>query len=164
MKEITERLHNKAMNEFMPIIEQMAHERCTKDQIVNAYKNQLRIKTNKYYEKLKGFSTFKEIFTRIETKQTADSKAEIIFYEMINNSGIKFTFQHVIGPYRVDYLVMGFLVIEIDGPQHKEAYDAKRDAYLRRMGYKIIRIPLWILMSSPEAAIDEIKAVIEHGR
>jgi very-short-patch-repair endonuclease len=164
MKEITEKLHNRAMAEFMPLIEQMAKNGCTKEQIVDAYQNQLKMKTRQYYEKLKEPILLKDVFSQLEIRQTADSKAEIIFYEMLKSSGIKFTFQHVIGPYRADYLIMGFLVIEIDGPQHDEIYDERRDAYLRKMGYKIIRIPIWILMSCPEAAIDEIKMAAKGAK
>ena len=96
--------------------------------------------------------------------QKADSKAEAIFYELLQNSGTKFSFQHNIGPYRVDYLVMGFLIIEIDGPQHDKNHDDKRDKYLRKMGYKIIRIPTWVLVSCPDAAIQEIKEVTKIKR
>jgi very-short-patch-repair endonuclease len=161
MKAITEKLHNKALEAFKPVIEQMAAEGCSHDQIVKAYEGYLRQKTNHYYNQ-SDLKSFKQCFN-IEDLKNADSKAESIFYEMLQGSKIKFDFQYTIGPYRADYLVEGFLVVEIDGPQHDKDHDEKRDNYLRKMGYKIIRIPLWALVSCPEAAIDEIKgATNEH--
>jgi len=164
MKEITEKLHNKALESFKPMIEQMAGEGCSQEQIVRAYQAQLKIKTNQYYDKLKGMASLKKIFGEFDLSEKADSKAESIFYGLMQESGIKFTFQHVIGPYKADYLVMGFLVIEIDGPQHDKDHDERRDKYLRKMGYKIIRIPIWVLVSCPEAAIQEIQEAVKLRR
>ena len=161
MKEITEKLHNRAISDFQPVIEQMAAEGCSKDQIIKAYQAHMRMKTSQYYEKLKGMTSIATILKNADIAEKADSKAEMIFYTLMENSGIRFTFQHVIGPYRADYLVMGYLVIEIDGPQHDKKHDEQRDKYLRKMGYKIIRIPTWVLMSCPEAAIQEIKEAIK---
>jgi len=156
MKKITEKLHSKAMAAFKPVIDQMAAEGCSQDQIVNAYQGFMKQKQNSLYSSLKEPKQFRQCFN-LEDLQKADSKIEMVFYEMMQSSGIKFTFQHVIGPYRADYLVMGFLVVEIDGPQHDRDHDERRDKYMRKMGYKIIRIPTWVLMSCPEAAIDSIK-------
>jgi len=164
MKEITEKLHNRALESFKPMIDQMAGEGCSQEQIVRAYQVQMKIKTNQYYDKLKGMTCIRTILKDADITQKADSKAEMIFYTLMQGSGIKFTFQHTIGPYRADYLVMGFLVIEIDGPQHDKNHDERRDQYLRKMGYKIIRIPTWVLMSCPEAAIHEIQEVTKLRR
>ena len=163
MKEITEKLHNKAMSDFMPVIEQMAQEGCSKNQIVGAYQNHMKHKVGQFYAKQHEPKSFGECFN-IRDLRKADSKAEAIFYELLQRSGIKFTFQYNIGPYRVDYLVMGVLIIEIDGPEHDKIHDDKRDIYLRKMGYKIIRIPIWILVSCPEAAIQEIREATQIKR
>jgi very-short-patch-repair endonuclease len=163
MNEITKRLHDKALDSFKPVIEMMAEEGCSQAQIVKAYQNHLKQKTNHFYNKQKDLVGFKDCFSVSDLKK-ADSKAEALFYRIMLNSGIKFTFQHNIGPYRADYLVMGFLVIEIDGPQHDADHDKRRDKYLRSMGYKIIRVPTWVLMSCPDAVIDEIKEAVKVRR
>ena len=49
MNEITERLHSKAMSDFMPVIEQMAEEGCSKDQIVGAYQNHMKHKVGQLF-------------------------------------------------------------------------------------------------------------------
>lgn len=38
-------------------------------------------------------------------------------------------------------IVVGKTIIEVDGPQHKKAYDDKRDELTASLGYKTIRIP-----------------------
>jgi len=57
----------------------------------------------------------------------------------------KFNRQCPIGPYTVDFLCREErLVVELDGATHSEdheiAHDARRTAYLRSQGYKVLRI------------------------
>lgn len=47
---------------------------------------------------------------------------------------------------KIDHLyiadfVVGNTIIEVDGPQHKESYDNKRDKLTSDLGYNTIRIP-----------------------
>jgi len=161
MREITKRLHDNATERFRPVIEQMAGEGCSPDQIKRAYQNHIRNKTYLFYEGKSGLHKPSYLLDMIKK---ADSKAEMIFYNLMQESKIKFLFQQAIGPYRADYLIMNFLVIEIDGPQHVQEKDDRRDKYLRKMGYKVIRIPIWVLASCPEAAIQEIKEAIKIRR
>ena len=54
--------------------------------------------------------------------------------------------QRVFGAYIADfYIAAAKLVIELDGSQHYEAeeqaYDAKRDAYLKGLGLTVLRYP-----------------------
>jgi len=86
----------------------------------------------------------------------ADSKAEGVVYFMLEDAGIDFEFQKKIGPYRVDYLINQTLILEIDGPHHKNQreYDQKRDEYLTQMGYEVVRVPIWLMASSGKAIIE----------
>jgi very-short-patch-repair endonuclease len=55
--------------------------------------------------------------------------------------GYKFRRQYLIGPYITDFVCTERkLVVELDGPLHDTEYDRRRDAYLRRLGYRVIRI------------------------
>jgi very-short-patch-repair endonuclease len=56
-------------------------------------------------------------------------------------AGFKFRRQVPIGPYIVDFMSFeAMLVIEIDGGQHAEsAADARRDAWLVREGFRVLR-------------------------
>lgn len=161
MQKITKRLHDSVIKSFRPMIEKMAADGCTKSEIVSAYQNQIRIKSLQYYARQKEPKSFRECFN-LEALEKADSKIEMIFYESLSRHGIPFKFQVKIGPYRADYLIKGEIIVEIDGPDHNKTYDAKRDRYLRKMGYKIIRVPTWVLVSCPDAIIDEIREIIKQ--
>ena len=57
----------------------------------------------------------------------------------------KFVRQEPIGPYIVDFLCReARLIVEVDGATHSEdrevAYDRRWEAYLKREGYRIIRV------------------------
>lgn len=119
---------------------------------INAY---IKNKQNIYYN---TDIPFKSIIESL-SKGTADSKAEIIFYELLTKNRIPFKFQYKIDPYRVDYLINNSLVFELDGPGHRhtKAYDDRRDKYIEKLGYEVMRVPLSILVMSPELVIDEIR-------
>ncbi|MCK9487239.1 MAG: endonuclease domain-containing protein [Dehalococcoidia bacterium] len=54
----------------------------------------------------------------------------------------KFRRQHRIGPYIVDFICLERrLVVEVDGAQHADrvGYDAARDTYLLRAGFRVLR-------------------------
>jgi len=57
--------------------------------------------------------------------------------------GLSFRRQLPVGPYIVDFVCLeARLIIEIDGGQHESSqvlYDAKRDAWLRAEGFRILR-------------------------
>jgi len=166
MQEITQKLHKKVMDEFLPIAEELASSGYNKDYIVAAFQKQLKLKVNQYYgEKHSAMTHVGDLLgdyeTLVKSQIPADSKAEQVFYNLLCERGMRFKFQYNIGPYRVDYLFSGYLVVELDGPQHSKTHDDARDAYMRRMGYKIIRVPIWILVSCPEAVIEEIQEAIK---
>jgi very-short-patch-repair endonuclease len=157
MNEITKKLHDQVLKDFEPVAERLAREGMDAGQIAAFFDKQVRIKTAHYYEQAKGrLKSIKEIFQTMDLKQRADSKLEMIFYNLLLAKGIRFEFQRNIGPYRADFLFGGFLVVELDGPQHEQARDERRDEYMRRMGYKVLRVASWVLMMDPEAVIAEI--------
>ncbi len=72
--------------------------------------------------------------------------AEVVIWEMLRAgrlNGWKFARQVPIGPYIADFAARREkLVIEIDGRSHDQtiAYDVKREAHLRALGYTILHI------------------------
>jgi very-short-patch-repair endonuclease len=56
-------------------------------------------------------------------------------------SGCKFRRQCPIGPYVADFVCLErLLVVEVDGGQHCDSRtDPRRDAYLRRQGFRVLR-------------------------
>ena len=67
-----------------------------------------------------------------------------LWYDFLRYYPVKVYKQRIIGPYIVDfYCAQAKLVIEIDGSQHFETaglcYDAKRTAFLEKLGLTVIR-------------------------
>ena len=79
--------------------------------------------------------------------------------------GIHARRQAPIGPYVVDFVFQSKkLVVEVDGEHHflPEGIrrDAKRDAWLREQGYRIIRINTGELSESFNGCVEEIMAAL----
>jgi len=69
-----------------------------------------------------------------------------LWYDFLNKLPLTFNRQKVIGNYVVDFCCSSKkVVIELDGFQHYEEKglikDAKRDAFLKERGYKVLRYP-----------------------
>lgn len=67
-----------------------------------------------------------------------------LWYDCLKQLPVTVHRQKAIGPYIVDfYIASAKLVIELDGSQHYEKEhqerDLQRDAYLSRVGYKVLR-------------------------
>jgi len=80
-------------------------------------------------------------------------------------NGIGFRRQTPIGPYIVDFVSLGaMLIIEIDGGQHfedaHERRDAIRDAYLRRCGFRVLRFNNHGVMAMREGVLITIAAAL----
>ncbi len=83
---------------------------------------------------------------RARKLRQARNLSEVLFWMQVTKGGfhqIDFDRQIVIGNYIVDFYVKSlWLVIEIDGSSHnhKEAYDFKREEFLKSLGLNIFRI------------------------
>jgi guanylate kinase len=78
--------------------------------------------------------------------------------------GVQFRRQVVIGNYIADFFASSIgLVVEIDGGYHAErvAPDARRDARLRRIGCRVLRISAELVMRQPLAAAELVRSAIE---
>ena len=79
-----------------------------------------------------------------ELRRNMTKEERHLWYDFFKTNGIQAHRQKAIGPYIVDfYIASAKLVVELDGSQHFEktgqAYDAKRDAYLRERGLTVLR-------------------------
>ena len=90
--------------------------------------------------------------------------AEDVMWELLRNrqlAGLKFRRQHQLGHYVVDFFCHELkLVVELDGEVHtKEAQskkDQKRDAYMRSMGFTVLRFENQVFLNDPESILKEI--------
>lgn len=75
-------------------------------------------------------------------KEATDTERHLWKYLRAKRLGFKFRRQVVIGPYIVDFVCHDRrLVIECDGGQHasQKSYDQKRDQWLQKQGYRVLR-------------------------
>ena len=76
--------------------------------------------------------------------------------------GLHFRKQAPIGPYIVDFVChTAKLVAEIDGDMHEteagKRHDANRDAYLKSLGYRVIRLDYPDVLASPWNCAQTVK-------
>lgn len=74
---------------------------------------------------------------------------------------VPFRRQVPIGPYIVDFLAPRLrLVVEVDGGYHAQraAADARRERYLQRAGYRVVRVSAELVMSRVDEAVRLIRA------
>ncbi len=84
-------------------------------------------------------------------------------------AGLRFRRQHPIGPFIVDfYCPSARLAVEIDGVTHAndevEAYDARRDLYLERVGLTVLRIPAVYVRDNLDAVLSEIERAAAYSK
>jgi len=167
MKEITLKLSRKAIHPFEGIAEQLRSEGMTDNEIIKIFNTHVKCKEMQFYRKMDGPRLIKDALAKLELQTSADSKAEIIFEMALWRGKIRFNTQYKIGPYRADFLIDKFLVVEIDGPIHstlkQKRHDEVRDKYIEGLGYKVLRLPIWLISMSVESVILEIKDIIKNG-
>jgi very-short-patch-repair endonuclease len=81
--------------------------------------------------------------------------------------GYHFRRQVPIGPYFADFACHNpKLVIELDGDTHAgaEAYDRRRDAFLQRAGYEVLRVTNRDAMSNVEGVVVSVQALLDELR
>lgn len=76
--------------------------------------------------------------------------------------GLKFRRQHPIGRHVVDfYCFQARLAVELDGSVNaqpsQERKDAAKDAYLRRLGVRVLRLPNGMVMDDPETFCGKVR-------
>ena len=76
--------------------------------------------------------------------------------------GFKFRRQHPLGKVVVDfYCQQSRLAIELDGSAHAQPRqarkDAAKDAYLKRLGVRVLRLPNGMVLEDPEAFCSKVR-------
>ncbi|TCA17375.1 DUF559 domain-containing protein [Rhizobium leguminosarum bv. viciae] len=113
---------------------------------------------------------------------TCESPAETAFLEamikgytlmpdngILVGSGIELDMQVEYRPYRLDFLVNKWLVVEVDGAAwHSSAEaverDGVRDAFFAAKGFRVLRIPAKVVFNTPTKAVEMVRAAVAHGR
>ena len=78
--------------------------------------------------------------------------------------GVQFRRQVPLGNrFIVDFLApQARLVVEVDGSYHgqRRRADTRRDSKLRRLGYRVLRIPATLVTGDLQAAVDLVRAAL----
>lgn len=96
------------------------------------------------------------------------TEAERLLWRHLRRSQLgnfRFRRQRPIGPYVCDFACMRpRLIVELDGSQHAEAveYDAKRDAYLRTNGYRVLRFWIGDVVHRTESVLETIYEALHN--
>lgn len=175
MSKITTKLLDAAKTKAYPIAVELAKGGMNSYDIAYELKKYVETKTRQFYRQQALESTkmsnimcgiFEVISGEREKSGKGDSKAEHIFFDVLEQNKIPFQFQYKIGNYRVDYLIAGGIVFEGDGPHHQERkqreYDEKRDKYLKKLGYYVIRLPWTVVAQIQDEIVKEIKQLIKE--
>jgi very-short-patch-repair endonuclease len=170
MNEITSKIKTEALANLRPLLEEMAEDGKTPREITEFAKKYIDSKIDAFYKdqgKAKSLgSCIQKIMPQLQGVKT--SEAERILCGILEDNNIPYRYQYKIGPYFADYLLAGDIVLELDGLSHindiQKQKDAKRDKYMRRMGYRVIRIPLIALSLDTRAVIEVIKEAIAEDK
>jgi very-short-patch-repair endonuclease len=105
-------------------------------------------------------ATTKATVEKARTLRRAMSKPEAALWQILRTrpGGLKFRRQHPVGPYVLDfYCPSARLGIEIDGIAHdlgdNPRRDERRDLWLRRQGFRILRFPAADVLTAIEAVV-----------
>ena len=158
-KETIKKLRQELKVELEPVVIQLWKEGQTYRQIERAVQAHKQAKIKRFYKPIEENLFQRSLRGLIDG---ADSKAEVVFYDLLSKNGIPFEFQVKIGNYRVDFLIKKYLVFEGDGPDHTltKDYDDNRDKYLEKMGYKVFRSSWELVAQMPNRFIEVIKEEI----
>ena len=153
---ITTKIKDAAKKSLNSLVVQLIKEGAKEYDVSRAVQNYTNLKIKEFYNKANEPQLFKNII-KIDIKK--DSKAELSVSRILESNGIDFKFQYPIGPYKADFLLGESIVLEIDGPHHKEQqeYDSNRNKYMERMGYDVIRLPIRLFALAPDAVAEQLK-------
>ena len=94
--------------------------------------------------------------------------AERKLWEQLRNrqlGGLKFVRQEPVGPYIVDFVCRAAkLIVEVDGATHstgeEQARDARRTAFLRGEGYRVIRVQTIEVVEAMDGVLRTIEEAV----
>ncbi len=116
----------------------------------------------------RGGLEFAGLVKRARELREKQTPAELIAWELLRNrgfKGLKFRRQHQLGNYITDFFCAEHkLVLELDGDVHGcsevVAKDAKRDAQMKSMGFKVLRFQNEVVLDRPDEFLTSIAAFL----
>jgi len=111
----------------------------------------------------------RQLRERAREMRANPTRAERRLWSMLRNRRMpaaKFRRQHAIAPYIVDFAcIERWLIIEADGGQHADSKsDPRRDAYLRRLGFRVLRFWNDDVLGNSSGIFEAIAAALHTPR
>jgi very-short-patch-repair endonuclease len=104
---------------------------------------------------------------RVRELRGCPTEAEEIAWHLLRNkrAGLKFRRQYAIENHVVDfYCFEHHLAIELDGSVHeqpsRERRDRTKDAFLKRLGIRVLRLPNGLVLEDPDGFLARIQEAI----
>jgi very-short-patch-repair endonuclease len=108
---------------------------------------------------------------RVRELRHTQTEAEKAAWHLLRNRRLRLKFrrQYPIENYVVDFYCCEFrLAVELDGGVHSQPRqmkkDAAKDAYLRKIGVRVLRLPNGLVTEDPEGFIRKVKDEAEMIR
>ena len=101
------------------------------------------------------------------TLRKKENDAESVLWSELRNrrlNGFKFVRELPIGPYFADFACRSRkLIVEVDGSQHVNSmHDEKRDRWLSRQGWSVLRFNNMLILRQKSLVLDIIVEVLEN--
>ena len=116
---------------------------------------------------MRGFFLVRIPTQRVRELRRGQTEAEKAAWYLLRDRGVglKFRRQYPIEDYVVDfYCCETRLAIELDGSVHAQPSQAKKDsakdAYLRSLGIRVLRLPNGLVLEDPEGFLRKIREAV----
>jgi very-short-patch-repair endonuclease len=105
------------------------------------------------------------VVQRATTMRAFPTASECALWELLRGKqlGVWFRRQVPLGRCIADFAAVGVrLVVEVDGGYHaaRRAADARRDAKLARLGYRVLRLEAALVLEQPHEAVARIREAL----
>lgn len=98
----------------------------------------------------------------------ATTESEAALYRLLSGNKLGTAFKRQVplgGRYIGDFVATSAqLVVEVDGGAHSghQQSDARRDRFLRRLGYRVLRLEAQLVLTQPLVAVRRIRAALSQ--
>jgi len=91
------------------------------------------------------------------------SLSEKFLAVQLRRLGVSFQQQAPIGRYNVDFLVGPDMIVEAEGKVHSstQEHDARRTSILENLGYRVFRIPNYLIFQDPRGIAEMIRTQVK---
>jgi very-short-patch-repair endonuclease len=113
---------------------------------------------------VRGHSSVKIPTAKVRELRRQETEAEKLAWHLLRDrrAGLKFRRQFPVGKYVVDFYCFELrLAVELDGSVHAQPHqfkkDRAKDAYLKGLGIRVLRLPNGLVAEDPEQFVKKVR-------